>query len=97
MNKERILIKISGEALMGKSRNGIDVSTIKELVTRWYPRLKMPPKTYVYVLGGRLGASRRRPENVGFTLGILSWPMSLKVYLGGEPPSRLFSLPCSFR
>lgn len=23
----------------------IDVSTIKELVTRWYPRLKMPPKT----------------------------------------------------
>ena len=28
MNKNRILIKISGEALMGKSSNGIDVSTI---------------------------------------------------------------------
>ena len=28
MNKNRILIKISGEALMGKSKNGIDVSTI---------------------------------------------------------------------
>ena len=28
MNKNRILIKISGEALMGKSSSGIDVSTI---------------------------------------------------------------------
>ena len=29
--KKRILLKISGESLMGKSNNGIDVSTINKI------------------------------------------------------------------
>ena len=44
MNKNRILIKISGEALMGKSSNGIDVSTINFIAA------EIKPKPFFFII-----------------------------------------------
>ena len=54
MNKNRILIKISGEALMGKSSNGIDVSTINFIAAEIKKVYKLNYQICLIIGGGNI-------------------------------------------
>ena len=54
MNNNRILIKISGEALMGKSSSGIDVSTINFIAAEIKKVYKLNYQICLIIGGGNI-------------------------------------------
>ena len=77
MNKNRILIKISGEALMGKSSNGIDVSTINFISAEIKKVYKLNYQICLIIGGGNIfrgikGASQGIDRSTSDYMGMLA-------------------------
>ena len=78
MNKKRILIKISGEALMGKSSYGIDVSTINFIATEIKKVYNLKYQICLIIGGGNIfrgikGASEGIDRSTSDYMGTYSW------------------------
>ena len=81
MNKNRILIKISGEALMGKSSNGIDVSTINFIAAEIKKVYKLNYQLCLIIGGGNIfrgikGASEGIDRSTSDYMGMLATVMN---------------------
>ena len=81
MNKNRILIKISGEALMGKSSNGIDVSTINFISAEIKKVYKLNYQICLIIGGGNIfrgikGASQGIDRSTSDYMGMLATVMN---------------------
>jgi len=81
MNKNRILIKISGEALMGKSSNGIDVSTINFIAAEIKKVYKLNYQICLIIGGGNIfrgikGASEGIDRSTSDYMGMLATVMN---------------------
>ena len=81
MNKNRILIKISGEALMGKSRNGIDVSTINFIAAEIKKVYQLNYQICLIIGGGNIfrgikGASEGIDRSTSDYMGMLATVMN---------------------
>ena len=77
MNKNRILIKISGEALMGNSSNGIDVSTINFIAAEIKKVYKLNYQICLIIGGGNIfrgikGASEGIDRSTSDYMGMLA-------------------------
>ena len=81
MNKNRILIKISGEALMGNSSNGIDVSTINFIAAEIKKVYKLNYQICLIIGGGNIfrgikGASEGIDRSTSDYMGMLATVMN---------------------
>ena len=81
MNKNRILIKISGEALMGKSSSGIDVSTINFIAAEIKKVYKLNYQICLIIGGGNIfrgikGASEGIDRSTSDYMGMLATVMN---------------------
>ena len=81
MNKNRILIKISGEALMGKSSNGIDVATINFIAAEIKKVHELNYQICLIIGGGNIfrgikGASEGIDRSTSDYMGMLATVMN---------------------